>query len=81
MITVEEFKKKGLKPEDEVSPLDILEGYGMALTTQEMSEALTATLPDGKVTYACAKQKLVRLQKKGLVTRSKFKGLNYWLKA
>lgn len=81
MITKEDFKKLGIRPEDEVTPLDILELTQMAMSTLEVAEALTRHLPEGEITYACAKQKLVRLEKKGLVQRSKFKGLNYWLKA
>jgi hypothetical protein len=81
MISKEEFERLGIKAEDEVGPLDILEKTNMAMNTHEMAQALTKTLPEGEITYACAKQKLVRLEKKGLVKRSKVKGLNYWLKA
>ena len=80
MITAETYHKKGIKPCEEKSPLDIL-GKG-ALTTKEIADKLNECLPEGykKITYQCAKQKLLRLEKKGEVTRAKVDGLIHWIK-
>jgi len=80
MITVEESKTIGIKPEDEKSPLDILENN--AMTTQEIADMLSSYFPKGypKMTYSCAKQKMIRLEKKGLIDRVKVKGLIHWTK-
>ena len=51
-----------------------------ALTTREIAAALTKRLPDGTITYSCAKQKMKRLEAKGLVQRSVVRGLIHWLK-
>ena len=80
MITAEKARKFGINPDEEVTPLDVL-GQN-AMTSQEVADALNArsTEASTKVSYSCAKQKLVRLEAKGLVERRKFKGLIHWLK-
>lgn len=80
MINADEFRRKGIKPEDEKSPLDII--VDSALTTQEIADQLTSFLPPGskKISYSCAKQKMVRLENKGLVERRKVDGIIRWLK-
>lgn len=80
MITADKAKSIGIKPEDEKSPLDILGNN--AMTTQEIADKLSSYFPEGypKMTYSCAKQKMIRLEKKGLVTRTKVKGLIHWIK-
>lgn len=80
MISEDEFKRKGIKPEEEKSPLDILNKN--AMTTQQIADKLTELLPSGNknISYSCAKQKMVRLEAKGLVERRKIDGIIYWAK-
>jgi len=80
MISKETFEKKGVSQEEEKTPIDILGAY--ALTTREVAEKLTASLPEGykKITYSCAKQKLIRLEAKDLVKRKKVDGIIHWIK-
>lgn len=80
MITASKAKEIGIKPEDEKSPLDILGNN--AMTTQEIADKLSSYFPPGqpKMTYSCAKQKMIRLEKKDEVSRIKVKGLIHWTK-
>jgi len=80
MITKETFDKKGISKGDEKTPLDIL--GKQAFTTREIADRLNETLPESykKITFSCAKQKLVRLEKKGRVTRKKVDGIYHWMK-
>ena len=80
MITAIEAKKIGVLPDDEKTPLDIL-GVN-ALTTQEIANKLTSYLPKGSdpISYSCAKQKMIRLEKKEEVSRIRVKGLIHWLR-
>lgn len=78
MITAEVFRNNGISPEDEKTPLDIM--GDMALSTKEIAIKLSDTLPEGEnITYSCAKQKMIRLERKGFVSRRKIKGLIHWL--
>lgn len=79
-ITAETFKRKGIKKEDEKTVVEIL--GKSAYTTQEIADKLNETLPEGykKITYQCAKQKLLRLEKKSEVARAKVDGLIHWIK-
>jgi hypothetical protein len=79
MITVEKAQEVGIKPEDEKSPLDVLGNN--AMTTKEIAAELNKLLPSEykKISYSCAKQKMVRLESKGYVSRIKISGLIHWL--
>lgn len=79
MISLERAQEIGLKPEDEKTPLDVL-GTN-AMTTKEVAAELNKLLPPEykKISYSCAKQKMVRLEKKGYVSRIKISGLIHWL--
>ena len=79
MITANEANKIGILPDDEKTPLDIL-GLN-AMTTQEIADKLTGYLPKGNdpISYSCAKQKMIRLERKSLVNRIRVKGLIHWL--
>lgn len=80
MITAEKARKSGINPDDELTPLDVLGNN--AMTSQEVADAMNSKATEGSISisYSCAKQKLVRLEAKGLVERRKFKGLIHWLK-
>ena len=79
MISREKFDKLGLNSNDEKTPIDILGPN--AMTTREIMTALNASLPEGykQVTFSCAKQKMRRLEKKGIVSRKKIDALIYWI--
>lgn len=80
MITADKARKDGIDPDEELTPLDVLGDN--AMTSQEVADALNAKATEGSIniSYSCAKQRLVRLEAKGLVERKKFKGLIHWLK-
>lgn len=79
MITADQAKQIGIKPEDEKSPLEILGDN--AMTTREIADKLSSYFPKDypKMTYSCAKQKMIRLEMKGHVDRRKVKGLIHWM--
>ena len=78
MITAEKANEIGINPDDEKSPLDIL-GVN-AMSTQEIADKLSSYFPKGytKMTYSCAKQKMIRLEKKDYVYRIRVEGLLHW---
>lgn len=78
MITAEVAKEAGLSPENEKSPLDIIGNN--AMTSRDIADKISSYYPEGypKMTYSCARQKLIRLEKKGEITRTKFEGLIHW---
>jgi predicted transcriptional regulator len=80
MISKEEFDK-GIKLEEEISPLEILDKTKMAMTTKEITVELKTLMPHAGVTYGAIKQKLSRYEKSELVVRKKVEGKNYWLRA
>ncbi len=72
--------KKGIPNGDEKTPIDIL-GKN-ALSTKEIADKLNECLPEGykKITYSCAKQKMIRLERKEEVERRKVDGIIHWIK-
>jgi len=77
MISREKFNKIGL--DEDKSPIDILGDN--AMSTREIMTSINDSLPEGykKITFSCAKQKMRRLEKKGLVSRKKVDALIYWI--
>jgi len=78
-MNIQEFEKLGVTREDEKDVSDILDDE--ALTTKEFAEKFSTLLPNGseKISVSNARQKLLRAEKKDVVSRKKIHGIWYWI--